>query len=236
MRILKMIPAAVLITGASGAAMATPFNSHWGISASDDGRLVTENWQSGIGYLGESRVFAFNSQEVLGQVFFDIGTNSIGGTFATPGTIGFDFRSELQRWNGAGFDSAGLDLTFQFGPLSATSDTGVVPGFGTAVRDETSHPTNSAQWGRHHSHHDVFLGSGATDGIYLMEFNLWYEAGDGNPTTYADSDSFWVLFNLNGDIADVTLASDWVQVNLVPTPGVITAFGLAGLAATRRRR
>jgi len=224
------------IVALGSVAAASPFNTHWGLSVGENGQLVTEGWQSGVGYLGESRVFAFNSQNLLGTDFFDIGTNSVGGTFATPGSIGFDFRSALQIWNGNGFDDAGVNLTAQFGPFVATSGTGFVPGFGTAVRDETSHPSNPAQWGRHHTHQDLFIDSGASDGIYLMEFSLWYEAGDGNPTSYADSDSFWVLFNLNGDVSEVSVAADWVQVNIVPTPGVLTAFGLAGLMATRRRR
>lgn len=232
---LACLTSCVGLATVAGIAQASPFNTHWGISVNDDGRLVTEGWQGGVGYLGESRVFAFESQELAGQQFFDIGTNSVGGTFATPGQIGFNYRSAVGLWNGDGFDDAGVDMTFQFGTLSATSGMGFVPGFGTAVRDETTHPSSPGQWGRHHTHQDVFLSPGASDGIYLMEFELWYLPGNGNPVTYADSRPFWVLFSQNSSPSEVDVAISYVQDVIVPAPGSLAVLGLGALALRRRR-
>jgi len=232
---LVTLAAAAVVTAASAG---VSYNTHWGLSVGSDGQLVTENWQGGIGYLGESRLFTFNAQSApVGGKFFDLGTNSVGGTFATPGVIGFDFLDQLRIFNGDGFDAVANTLTFAFGPATATSGVGEVSGFGTSVRDESTHPGNPGQWGRHHTHHDVFIdGTDPAAGVYLMSFRLWYQAGEGNPISYGNSETFWVLFNLNGSDADVLAAQSWVEANLIPAPGALALLGLAGLGGTRRRR
>lgn len=233
---LRSIPATALAL-ALAASAAAQFNSHLGISVGSDGDLVTERWQSGTGYLGAERVFAFNGiDDGAGGLFFDVGTNSVGGTFAYPGEIGFDFMSPLGVWDGDHFDLVASTVTFQFGPITATSGSGVVPGYGTLVRDPNTHPTNPAQWGRHHTHQNVFMSAGTAPGVYLMEFVLWYEPGNGNPTTYGDSLPFWMLFNYGGSVEEVVAATAWVQTNLVPAPGAIALLGAAGLLGRRRRR
>ncbi|TVQ60851.1 MAG: hypothetical protein EA378_10530 [Phycisphaerales bacterium] len=248
MQISKLTTAAMVVAAASAGASASVINSHIGIDVVN-GNLSTQAWQSGVGYLGESRVFV---QTIDPATFFrpDPGTNSPGGTFATPGAIGFNIVDTLKVWNPATerFDAADETMTIGFGtdPIfggfiqSATTDSGFVPGFATNVRDETSHPTNSGQWGRHHIHHTFQLsGAGSAnpaDGVFLLNLELYYEPGAGNDVTYGDSKPFWLVFGLNSTEGELGFVRDYVQNVIVPAPGVGAVLALAGLAGVRRRR
>ncbi len=239
------LSASALIGAAAGASV---INSHIGIDVVN-GNLSTQAWQSGVGYLGESRVFV---QTIDPSTFFrpDPGTNSNGGTFATPGAIGFNIVDALKVWNSAtqSFDLADETMTIGFGtdPIfggfiqSATTGAGFVPGFATNVRDETSHPTNSGQWGRHHIHHTFQLnGVGSadpSDGVFLLNLELYYEPGAGNDVTYGNSESFWLVFGLNSTEGELVVARDYVQNVIIPAPGAAALLALAGVAGVRRRR
>jgi hypothetical protein len=212
-------------------------DTHIGINVVD-GQLTTQGWLGGTGYLGEKRVFTgvFDPDNFATG---SPGTNSVGGTFATPGAIGFNILNELLVWNGAGFSSTSETMTIAFGPESATTDAGFVSGFATNVRDENSHPGNENQWGRHHIHHDWILngdGGNPNDGIYLLELELYYEAGAGNDTSYANSKNFYMVFGLNSDESQILGVADWVQINMIPAPGALALLALAGLAGCSRRR
>ncbi len=221
----------------SSTAMAS-IDSHIGINVVD-GQLTTQGWQSGTGYLGEKRVFT-GVFDPFAFATDDPGTNSVGGTFATPGAIGFNILNELLVWNGSGFSSTAETMTVAFGPESVTTGSGFVNGFATNVRDENSHPDNESQWGRHHIHHDWILngdnGANPNDGIYLLELELYYEAGQGNDVSYENSKNFYMVFGLNeSDVAILDVAG-WVQTTMIPAPGALALLALAGMAGTSRRR
>jgi hypothetical protein len=222
--------AALALTSTANAS----FNSHIGINV-DDGQLITEDWISGPGYQGPSRVFAFQQDETLPN-FFDIGTNSVPDTFAYPGMIGFNFLNQLSVWNGDGFAVVDSTFTLSFGPASATTTDGFVEGFGTAVRSPiTGHPAD--QWGRHHVHLDGTLNDlgDLNDGVYMIAMELWYEPSGDNTTTYLNSPSFFVLLSLNAD-DEVAAVRAWTEANLVPAPGALTLLVMAGLVSRARRR
>lgn len=232
---ITLVASSTVVLGSTASAS---IDTHIGIDVVD-GQLSTQGWQGGTGYLGEQRVFT----GVLDPFAFASdapGTNSVGGTFATPGAIGFNILNELLSWNGAGYSSTAETMTVAFGPESVTTDTGFVSGFATNVRDENSHPGSPGQWGRHHIHHDWILngdgGNNPNDGIYLLELELYYEAGAGNPVSYGNSENFYLVFGLNVDESQILDAADWVQINLVPAPGAIVLLSLAGLVGVRRRR
>lgn len=146
----------------------------------------------------------------------------------TDGTvIGFNIRSALGRWNGAGFDYAiGESMTLANffgtpGEISATTGAGFVPGFALATAS-----------GGGFDHHAAYIlnGSGGdpADGVYLLELEL---TSDGLGTSLP----LWVVFNLNAE-EDHDPAIEWVEDNLVPgapTLALLPAFGLLGV---RRRR
>jgi uncharacterized protein (TIGR03382 family) len=49
------------------------------------------------------------------------------------------------------------------------------------------------------------------------------------------SDVFYAVFNLGMSEEDHAAATEWVEVNLVPTPAAFALLGLAGLVSRRRR-
>lgn len=234
-----------VVAGSAVALMAAAahadFNSHFGINV-EDGRLTTWDWVSGPGYIAPDRVFV---STLDGTTPSDSpGTNSVGGTFDTPGDIGFNFLHELRIWDNPqdGFrPTDGETLTMRFGPLSATTGTGFVPGWATAVRDENSHPDNPNQWGRHHIHPEYELNAASgqpdpADGVYLVELEWFYEAGSGNPTSYDNSDPFWIVFGYNATLSEIEAAETYVREVIVPAPGAAGLLALGGLVALRRRR
>ncbi|TVQ63677.1 MAG: hypothetical protein EA379_03520 [Phycisphaerales bacterium] len=239
MSIKRLTSLSILAAIASGAAATAAADRHIGIDAVD-GRLTTFNYQSGVGYLNTQRVFTniFDA-----DLFFtdDNGTNMPGGTLATPGAVGFNILGSLLVWDSGlqNFVSTDHTINISAGPASVDTADGFVAGFGTNVRDEISHPDNSAQWGRHHTHFGYTLNGPEgtpSDGIYLLNLEWWYEAGDGNPVSYDTSLPFWTVFGLNVDDTDLLNTAQWVRDNVVPAPGAAAILGLAALAGVRRRR
>jgi hypothetical protein len=235
---ISMLAIFVLTGSIIAGSAAASIDSHIGINVGN-GQLTTQGWLGGTGYLGERRVFT-GVFDPFAFATTSPGTNSVGGTFATPGAIGFNILNELLVWNGSGFSSTAETMTIGFGPASATTADGFVAGFATNVRDENSHPGSPDQWGRHHIHHNWMLngdgGGTPRDGIYLLELELYYQAGEGNPVTYGTSKNFYMVFGLNETDQAIVDVAGWVQVNLVPAPAALALLGLAGVAGGRRRR
>ena len=66
------------------------------------------------------------------------------------------------------------------------------------------------------------------NGVYLAAFT-YQSAG------MISSDVFYAVFNLGMSEEDHAAATEWVEVNLVPTPAAFALLGLAGLVSRRRR-
>ena len=148
------------------------------------------------------------------------------GTFPANSMVGFNILDSLSIWNGNGFDALDPNteetMTLNNGALTAETDTGFVPGFGLSVSGDGS-------WHRHIG----FTLNNVTaqdSGVYLLNLELWHDGGIDN------SDSFWIVFNLNEDETVHDAAIDWVGANLVPAPGALALFGAIGLVARKRRR
>jgi hypothetical protein len=141
--------------------------------------------------------------------------------------LGFNIRTSLLAWNGAGFSATDHQMRLEFasGAVSATTPAlpAIVPGFpigtGTGGFDE---------------HWDFFLQRTAGPlqvGIYLLEVELLLA----NSSVQA-SDPIWFVMNFGDTEVAHEVAEEWVEANLVPTPGAAGLIALAGLTATRRRR
>ncbi|TVQ52296.1 MAG: hypothetical protein EA377_10660 [Phycisphaerales bacterium] len=245
---MKIKNATTVLAGAAtlslaAGAIAAPDGKHFGVFVNDQGNLATQGWISAEGgYQGEQVIFAFDAltNPVTNETFFDFGTNSPGGAFAFPGEIGLNFMSSLQAWDGGAFGDSGTTVTMtkQDGSgESATSGSGFAPGLSWAIRDETTHPNNPAQWGRHHEDADYTINDAdANVSMYMIEMSLFHTPGAMGQPQYGDSDTFWVIFNLSGSESDVLAAKSWIDANLVPGPGALAVLGLAGLCGARRRR
>lgn len=157
----------------------------------------------------------------------DPGFEGDSGVFTAGTTLNFNIMSPLGLWNGGGFDSlnpaTSETLTLSFGPFNATTSNGFVHGF-DFVNDAS---------GGFETHLNFILngvgGNSPDFGIYLLELQL-------TSNNYQSSDPFWIVFDHGIGERDLDIAVDWVQANLVPVPGAIALFALAGVGACRRRR
>ena len=123
----------------------------------------------------------------------------------------------LRVWNGSGYDASVNILNFSYGSQSTFSTTGGALSFLGAAST--------------HLHPEYTLSNSIGDpanGVYLGAFT-YQSAG------MISSDVFYAVFNLGMSEEDHAAATEWVEVNLVPTPAAFALLGLAGLASRRRR-
>ncbi len=156
-------------------------------------------------------------------------TGSASGPLTLPagGLIAFNIRTSLLAWNGAGFTATdhAMRLEFAAGALAATTPTtpAMVPGFGI-----------STGTGAFDEHWDFFLTRAAgvlQTGIYLLELDLFL-AG----SSVQGAEPIWLVMNFGDTEENHEFAEEWVETNLVPSPGAAGLLALGGLAAARRRR
>jgi hypothetical protein len=123
----------------------------------------------------------------------------------------------LSVWNGSGYDASVNILNFSYGSQSTSSTTGGSLSFLGAANT--------------HVHPEYTLSNSIGDpanGIYLAAFT--YQS-----VGMISSDVFYAVFNLGMSEEDHAAATEWVEVNLVPTPAAFALLGLAGLVSRRRR-
>ena len=207
-----------------------------------DGRIVTslveeeEELRGGLGL--PQRVFDSD----LGTVEFGpFGNDEPGYTsniLPAGARIGFNVRENLKKWNGTGFDNV-TGETLQLAQFLGTPGevervaggaTGFVPGFDIATADELgfidehlSHVLRGADTGRGFA--------APSDGVYLLEMELTTDVPG-----IANSEPYWIVFNLNTDQTVQDAAIVYVETVLVPGPSALAALGLVGVGAMRRRR
>jgi len=166
------------------------------------------------GEFGEDPLFPFNADEPGFQAF----------DFAPGTSFRVNATDALGVWNGGGFDLADETMGVAFEGSSFTTGVGPVNGF--------TFDTDSD--GDLHDHFELTLnGASGNDpdvGIYLLSLSVGY---DGDPASF--SDPFFFVMNLGEDEASHEAAIDWVNANLVPTPGGLLLLGAAGLMGRRRR-
>lgn len=152
------------------------------------------------------------------------------GTFRVGTSVGFNLRAALRRWDGMDFSTIPVEtMTIQLGPLGPveTPPTDVlVPGFSIPV---SSDPGSEGEW---HHHPVQTLTGPASDGIYLVEFEIF-----STDPSLQTSLPFWFLWNQNEPMDTHQAAYTWAQDNLAPAPGAgVVMLSLLGTTASRRRR
>ena len=190
--------------------------------------------------LGE-RVFGADFTLSGGEIYTDepgfYGSSlSAGSANTIPASSSLNFRilGNLRAWDPtAGTFSAAtpgerLRIEFFGGAASRLSplDGSTVGGFSIPLG-----PT-----GGFDEHWDFFLdpAPGQTApgaGIYLLSVELELDNVAGSR-----SEPIWLVFNNGLNEAEHDEAIEYVEANIVPTPGAVGVLGLAGLFAARRRR
>lgn len=193
-------------------------------------QLTTGSFQEDIGgdiFTPGVRVFGVELGEVSPNFADDPGFFS--ESLPAGLELGFNITESLRVWNGSDFaQTAASDMTLWLafgvpGSPSATtpaSPGGTTAGFGFATADSG---------GFIDDHPDFVLNSPATDGIYLLQLEL-------TASGVLSSEPFWIVFNQNMDEQTHDAAIEWVEVNLVPAPGLAGLLFSSVMIGARRRR
>lgn len=222
---VTLFTAAAAMAAFSGSAMA----QHAGdiLVSIDNGRLSTalSSEDEPPAVTPGVRVFGAELGEDVPNITDEPGFDSPEGEFLGIASLGFNIRSALRVWDGADFDAiATPQMGISFGPASVLTPLAdiLTPGISLNVTPE-------GDW---HNHFTFELNAPATDGVYLLELELF--ASDPSIQT---SLPFWIVFNQNADEADHDAAIDWATANLAPTPGTAGALLMSlGVIGARRRR
>lgn len=221
-RSVTTVLAALAVTAPGALAGGDHDHAHEGdvYLAVENARIITGIFDDIDGFEPE-RVFGVELGEIVPGAADEPGFDNASGTFVNGTALGVHFRSALSIWDGAGLASATQTMTFEFGPQSMVSGAGFVSGFDIAVGADD-------EW---HEHYDMFISDALAIGVYVLELELF--STDPGLSTSAP---FWFVFN-NGEselVHDEVI--EYVETVLVPAPAAAGLLGLAGLAATRRRR
>ena len=186
------------------------------------GSLVTAGWDHTTDTVLNLSQRVFEGEFGADPDFPFAGDEPGVGSDLAPGTlITMNLLPGLGSWNGAGFDSTSALLGLQYGPQFAES---VLGGSVSAMV-----PVDGSEF---HWHPEYFLsgpnGSDPANGIFLAQFTF-------STAGLAASQTLWIVFNLGMGEEDHEAAVEWVELNLVPTPGAIALLAVAGLAGRRRR-
>lgn len=140
------------------------------------------------------------------------GLDSLVGAFQGGSQIGFDIRKALRKWDGSSFPQGaeGIPperLQIKLGPAANTRVTPasdeLVTGFSLAV----SNSGNTV--GEFHHHPGFTLLDPASDGLYVVELQLWStQSGLGT------SEPYWMVFSQNAGEEELRAAASWVRDNL----------------------
>lgn len=148
----------------------------------------------------------------------DPGMDSDPGTFPVGSSIGFNIRKALRQWDGTDFNQIPREKIRVrlgiFGPVFTPETDEVVPGFGMPVNSQ----------GEFHHHPGFTLMEPASDGIYLLELELWSTA-DG----VLASRPYWMVFNQNRTEEEHEEAAQWVIDNAL---GCVSDFDASGFVDT----
>lgn len=164
------------------------------------------------------------------------GFDSETGTWPTPSSIGFKILDALRFWDGNDFDTIPAErvtISYSVGSTyhSVTTPTtaSVVPGLERGV----------GVGGDWHKHFNFELGSPYTDGVYLLQMELY-----STDPSVAKSDPFYIVFgqaegaNWEEIETQHEAAIAYVEAQTVPEPSAVAILISAGgaLLAWRWRR
>jgi hypothetical protein len=140
------------------------------------------------------------------------GLDSMVGAFQGGSQIGFNIRKALRKWDGLEFPAtaAGIppeQMQIKLGPPANTRLTPLtdelVPGFSLAV----SNSGNTV--GEFHHHPGFTLLDPASDGLYLLELELW-----STQSALGTSLPYWMVFSQNASNEELLRAASWVRDNV----------------------
>ncbi|MBL8964002.1 MAG: hypothetical protein KF787_07515 [Phycisphaeraceae bacterium] len=182
------------------------------------GRICTARIDpDGGGIFNNARVFSAEFGESP-NFTNDPGMDSDPGTFAVGTAIGFNIRRALRKWDGTDFsqipeERIRVRLAI-LGPVFSPETDEVVPGFAMPVNTQ----------GEFHHHPGFTLLEPASDGVYLLELELWSTQEGILP-----SRPYWMVFNQNESEAVHAEAIQWVIDNAV---GCVSDFDASGFVDT----
>jgi hypothetical protein len=199
------------------------------ISVNNQGAIATGTFQvQGLNVVTvpSSRVFITEFGLEFPSYTDNPGIDSLVGAFQGGSQIGFNIRKALRKWDGTQFPLGpeGIppeQIQIQLGPAVNTAVTPLtdvlVPGFSLSV----SNGGNNI--GEYHHHPGFTLLDPASDGIYLLEMELW-----STQPGLATSPPYWELFGQNASMSDLQTAATWVTNNIwMPTcPADLNADGV----------
>ena len=186
---------------------------------SANGALFTGGWDHTTGEILFPELRVFEAEFGIDPSFpFSTDEPGVGSNLVGT-TLTMNLLAGLGAWNGNGFSSTSAYLLASYGGQDAFSTNGGAFSF-LVTEGLDLHPEYT------------LLGAGNTDpanGIYLASFRV-------SAAGLAQSDAFWIVFNLGMPEADHEAAVEWVEANLVPAPGALAALALAAVTARSRTR
>lgn len=207
-----MIGIAVVIAGPADIASARQHAGDVLLELDYQGRIRT-------GIIDEETDVPSHNVRVFAAEFTSDFTNEPGmvseaQAFPFPGQIGFNIRRALRKWDGSSFEPIPEErIRLQLGslgPVWTPPTDQPVPGFAMQVASD----------GEFHHHFGFTLESPASDGLYLIELELWStDAG------ILPSAPYWIVFNQNDTQENHDAAIEWVQASLVGCPSDFDTSG-----------
>lgn len=182
----------------------------------------------------EARVFASDIVLFFGFPFSsDPGFDTTTGVFPAFSAVRLNLLDALRVWENDNFESvATMDLGNGPEPMQVEVSFGQTTVLSSTTPDTlVNGPTFGVSGlGDIHVHPSHVLPQDSPEGLYLMKFELESNAG------LETSAPFWFIYDWNADPADLAMAIDWVESNLIGggIPGDLNGDGVvdgADLAA-----
>jgi hypothetical protein len=208
------------IASATFAATKEPHPDIW-VTASGSS-LITGGWNDTTGEVIAPSLRVFEGELGLDPSFPFSGDEPGIGSDLVGTTLTMNILQGISVWNGSGYSASANSILASYGGQDASSMTGGSFSFLVSAGLDL-HPEYT------------LMGSGGVDpanGIYLVSFTM-------SAPSYATSETFWAVLNLNESEEAHGAATAWVEANLVPAPAALApmllAFITSGRSRTRRR-
>lgn len=164
--------------------------------------------------------------------------NSEDSYWSSGQSIGLTIRDALRKWDGGDFDDIAteqLAISYSQGGTVYSLTTPTTP---SLVSGLERFPDGSGNW---HKHFDFELLSPLSDGIYLLQMDMYC-----TDSSITESDPFYIVLRQDetaggsGSLAEWDAAAAYVEAHLVPEPGTLallaSGMGAALFSLWRCRR